>query len=305
LTLGSEVSAKAAAVTASIAGRLALGGNTRSFVVEDGALVDDLLVTASIADGGAAAGLLKQGAGRLILAGANTFSGATSVEAGALLVNGTLANSTVTVQPGARLGGTGSLRALTSTGGVIAPGASPGRLRVLGEVRFDAATTLLLELNGATAGTGHDQLAGGGQVSLGGCTLQLVPGFTPLGSEVFTLVANDSAWPTSGAFAGLPEGAEMPLGGQRFRLSYAAGSGNDVVLQPIPRPDLSIARAATGVWLSWPASFEGYLLESNADIGTVDWVAVPEPPILVGGRRQVQLLLEPGPLFFRLRRTDI
>jgi autotransporter-associated beta strand protein len=55
-------------------------------------------------------GITKKGAGKWILSGSNTYTGATSVEEGVLLVNGSLAaGSAVTVDSGAVFGGNGTV----------------------------------------------------------------------------------------------------------------------------------------------------------------------------------------------------
>jgi autotransporter-associated beta strand protein len=77
-------------------------------------------------DGGT--GLTKSGAGTWTLSGASTYTGATTVSGGGLIVNGTNASAT-TVQNGATLGGSGTLASATiQSGGTIAPGNSPGTL---------------------------------------------------------------------------------------------------------------------------------------------------------------------------------
>jgi outer membrane autotransporter protein len=68
-------------------------------------------------------GLDKLGLGTLILGGANTYTGVTTVSVGSLLVNGTQANSAVNVESGALLGGYGTTGSVTAlTGSTIAPG---------------------------------------------------------------------------------------------------------------------------------------------------------------------------------------
>lgn len=59
------------------------GGN-RTFNIGNGAAATDLKITAALLDGSGASGLVKTGAGTLALAGANTYSGNTAVNAGAL-----------------------------------------------------------------------------------------------------------------------------------------------------------------------------------------------------------------------------
>jgi autotransporter-associated beta strand protein len=64
----------------------------------------------------------KIGSGTLILTAANTYSGPTDVQEGTLGLRGSLA-STVTVEAGATIGGTGTIGALiANSGATIAPG---------------------------------------------------------------------------------------------------------------------------------------------------------------------------------------
>ena len=88
----------------------------------------------------------KAGSGTAILAGASTYSGATSVSGGHLYVNGSLGSSTVTVGSGATLGGNGSIfSAMISSGGSLAPGNSIDTLTV-GSVIFASGAYFDVEL---------------------------------------------------------------------------------------------------------------------------------------------------------------
>jgi autotransporter-associated beta strand protein len=76
---------------------------------------------------GSTGGLIKDGASTQILAGANTYDGATTVSGGTLLLNGdqSAANGATTVASGATLGGTGTSGAVTTTiqsGGTLTGG---------------------------------------------------------------------------------------------------------------------------------------------------------------------------------------
>lgn len=108
----------------------------------------------------------KTGAGRLSLdQGALGYTGAAVVKEGTLAVND-LFGGTVQVGAGARLEGTGSIASVwVREGGTLAPGASIGVLRIPGDLRFDAGSTLSVEV--APDGR-HDTLIVGGQATLAG-----------------------------------------------------------------------------------------------------------------------------------------
>jgi autotransporter-associated beta strand protein len=197
-------------------------------------------------------GLTKVGTGTLTLSGPNNYVGPTRIRAGTLLVTGLLSSS-VTVT-GGTLAGTGSVRGLTATGGVVSPGSSPGILRTDGPVVFQAGAAFVVELNGTTPGSSHDQLdvigASTGTVSLGGATLNASINFNAAPGDRFTIVRNAGSDPVQGTFAGLPEGAALAIGGQGFQISYHGGDGNDVMLTRVApctvRPNVRLPVEPTG-----------------------------------------------------------
>jgi autotransporter-associated beta strand protein len=102
LTLGGNVTAIASISTSSISGLLSLGGVTRTFSVGSGSASPDLLVSASITDGAASAGITKTGSGLMTLSGSNSFTGVVTIDGFVLLgndnalgANGSSTNGTV------------------------------------------------------------------------------------------------------------------------------------------------------------------------------------------------------------------
>jgi len=181
-----------------------------------------------IATGGS---LTKIGTGALTLSGANTYTGPTTVNAGKLIVDGSITNSATTVNSGGTLGGSGTTGSVTiNNGGVLSPGNSPGILHVQGNLSLALGATVLIELNGPGAGSQYDQIDVTGTVSLGDATLSLSLGFMPPSGTMFTIINNDLSDPVSGMFNGLPEGAMFAVSGESFTISYQSGDGNDVVL---------------------------------------------------------------------------
>jgi autotransporter-associated beta strand protein len=101
--------------------------------------------------------LEKVGSGKLTLTGTNTYSGATTVAAGLLTVDGSSYGSAHTVQSGATLGGSGTVGALVvETGATIAPGNSPGTLTVSGDAVWEAGGNYNWQLVDADGGAGAD-----------------------------------------------------------------------------------------------------------------------------------------------------
>jgi len=177
--------------------------------------------------------LIKAGAGTLVLAGNNTYTGTTNINAGLLRIDGSQPSSAVIVKAGGSLAGTGTVGAVqVQSGGALSPGASAGKLNT-GNIQYFSASIYLAELNGATAGPGYDQVNTIGTVSLGGGTLSVSLGFTPNVRESFTIINNDGADAVVGTFSGLAEGATFTINGMLFQITYAGGTGNDVVLTRI------------------------------------------------------------------------
>jgi hypothetical protein len=159
-------------------------------------------------------------------------------------VNGILSGSPVVqLRPGSVLGGTGQVQGISVfTGAQVSPGMSPGNLTAAGSVLLSSGT-LSIELNGLTPGTGYDRLTTAGTVTLGGA-LNVSLGFTPASSDTFTILNKTSAGAITGTFAGLSEGATFTAGGLPFQITYAGGTGNDVVLTRVPVPASNISSIA-------------------------------------------------------------
>ena len=161
---------------------------------------------------------------------------------GTTTVDGTLTGPTV-VQ-GGMLPGSGTIGALTQTGGTVSPGVAAGSL-TLGGNYSQTAGTLAVDLNGTAAGQ-FDQLKVTGTISLGGA-LAVTAGYAAAVGDTFTIIDNDGVDPVQGTFAGLADGASVTLGGKLFRVSYAGGTGR--LRQPAAARPRAPAAPAGRRWL--------------------------------------------------------
>lgn len=160
--------------------------------------------------------LAKTGASVWTLTGTTAFNGATTVDAGGLIVNGTLP-SVVTVN-GGYLGGTGTVGGIVvNNGGMVATGNSIGTLNVNGNVAFNAGSTFQVEIN---AGGQSDKIAATGTATLNGGTVQIVPlGAGFLANTQYTILTATGG--VNGTFATLTIAGSPLVSGQ---LSYDANN---------------------------------------------------------------------------------
>lgn len=144
------------------------------------------------------------GSGTTVLTGTNTYSGATNVNAGRLIVDGSLSGNTF-VNAGGTLGGSGTVGNLTvSSGGTLSPGNSPGILNVAGDFTLNAGSLTVMEIDGYTPGTQHDQVNVSGTARLDG-TLQLDFGFVPVNGDRFNLINAASVVPAGDPTTGFAD----------------------------------------------------------------------------------------------------
>lgn len=138
-------------------------------VIVDSNGFDSILSGVLSGDGG----LTKDGAGTIKLNNAETYSGETRVNAGSLIVNGSIASPVSFVGPAGLLGGNAVLGGNLVSSGSISPGDSgPGRLTVNGSYTQSNGATLQLEIGGL-AFVQHDLLQANGTAQLDG-TLQIL-----------------------------------------------------------------------------------------------------------------------------------
>ncbi len=165
---------------------------------------------------------MKTGAGDTVLSGINTYTGTTTVDAGTLSVNGSIASSSLTtVNLGGTLGGNGFVGDTLINGGVLAPGNSIGTLNVSGSLTMTAASTYLVQISGASS----DKTIVTGTATLAG-KVTVDPLARIAATTTYTIL---TAGTISGSFDTTTAGQQLRA--RNARLSYV---GNDVLLTVDP-----------------------------------------------------------------------
>jgi autotransporter-associated beta strand protein len=151
--------------TLTLTGGVVTAGNTVTF----GGAGNTTVATAAISGSG---GLIKDGTGTTTLSATNSYTGATNVNDGTLIVNGNISTSLSTsVASGATLGGSGTVGA-TTISGTHSPGTSPGIISHSSLTYEDGANVIWELVANSTAGrsTNFDGINLTGALTFNGAT---------------------------------------------------------------------------------------------------------------------------------------
>ena len=227
--------------------------------------------------------LTKQGAGTWVLTGNNSYTGATTVTAGALGFNNALtaaavAGTGVVNVNGGTLFGSGATPSgllTVASGASLTPGASlaagtthaatvgimtVGALTLTATAGAGSNFNVLLTNNGSTTGVGagltYSQLVANGAVALGG-NINLTLGNNLVVGDKFFVLLNSGT--TTGTFSNVT-GTSFTSGGDTFSINYAdtgdATAGNDVSLTvtavtAVPEPSAWVGATALCAVIGW------------------------------------------------------
>lgn len=287
-----DASGTAAGATLTLNGNLTAGSG---YTLALGGTNSAINTYAGTLGNGSNLALLKDGSTTWRLTGNNTYTGATTVQSGKLIVDGAIA-STATVQNGATLGGSGRVGSLVlDSGSTLAPGNSPGTLAVTGNATWSGGANYNWQVvapntNAAVqtgAGTSWDLLDVGGILMLSGLDS------TPFNLNLWSL--SGTGPDTAGTIPGWDASA-----GSTWLLARAAGgirlNGSALLSNTDYSGLFNINTAATngtGGWIgSLPSSFQVVTLGNTNNLylyAAPGSAAVPEP-----GQIAASLLLLAG-----------
>ncbi len=249
--------------------QLTRAGTFGATVTNNGATPSRLTIDGSVShtfsgnltNGTGGLGLTKQGNSVFTLSSTgNTYTGDTAVNAGTLLVTGSIFGSAVMVNNSGVLGGTGTTGAVTvNVGGTLAPGSGLGTLHT-GSLTMTSGSVFSIEIN--SGGGTSDVAAIAGDLNLAptnDAVLSIVDlGPIALSSGSFTVMTYTGAW-NGGLFTVggqvipdydpvlNPASTSFDVAGNAYRLDYnQAGS---VVLVAVPEPgSAALLLGGLGLW---------------------------------------------------------
>jgi autotransporter-associated beta strand protein len=228
-------------------------------------------------------GLTNSGTGTLTILTANDYTGNTTVNGGTLLVNGVLGVTTLTVNSGATLGGTGTILGPVTVqgGGTLNPGTSIGTLAISNDLVLVDGSTTTFEANMTTLAL--DKVVGLNSVTYGGTLNLVLSGRAIVASDTFKLFSATTVdnptlayHPYLGAFSTIVP-ATPPGTWLAWNTSTLAKDGTLRVVSTAP----SITTQITGnqLTISWPSQNIGALLQAQTNSISVglstNWFDVP------------------------------
>jgi autotransporter-associated beta strand protein len=233
-----------------------------------------LTLSGMVSDATTAASLTKAGAGKLVLSGTGSYSGATAITNGTLVMGDaaadTFATSGVTVSSGATLGGSGTIAgnlvlnaesALNAKdGGKLAPGNSPGVLTASGTTTVNTGSIFAWTIDTDTGSPGRGTEYAGlntTSVSGSGAVFQIVTGDSEGFADAFWTSSHnwDNIFKNAGGSANLVNDWSTVFS------SFAYSDGAN-----------PITNVGTYGSFSWTSSGS-----------TLTWTAVPEPTSALAG----------------------
>lgn len=239
--------------------------------------------------------LTKEGLSEWTLAGASSYTGATTVSNGTLRVTGAISNSPVTVV-GGTLSGTGYFGgAVAISGGTLEPGVSTNLSEVL-TINNDLTIngTALVQIGKSGATPVNDSVVGVTNITYGGTLVVTnVTGGTIVGGDAFVLFSASGT--KIGNFANII--VQPPVAGLTNTFDPATGTLT-FASTAVAAPTLNFTSSGGNLQFSWTGSFKLQSQTNTLSTGIGGpWFDYPG-----GGSSPVNVLVDPAQpsVFFRL-----
>ncbi len=288
-------------IPSSVATNNFFSGAAAAYVSNGGAIVDTTNINITISQpllANGSGGLTKLGSASLTLSGTNTYTGATAVSNGTLVVNGSIGTNAVVVS-GAALVGIGIINGpvTINTNATLILGSNDpfntGTLTVSNNVTlagnlFAKVNKSLVQSNDVVAVSGTLVNTGNGIVTISNAGPSLVVG------DVFQLFSEPVV---NGGRLSI---ASTPGTGLAWQNNLAVNGTVTVITPPVVTVNvLSTSLAGNQLTIQWPASYAGWILETQTNSLTGNnWVPVAGS----GSVNQVTVTINPanGSVFYRL-----
>lgn len=226
--------------------------------------------TISSAIGGSGS-VVKNNSSILVLSGANTFTGSTTINGGTLLVNGSLGGGAVKAVSG-QLSGNGTVGGAVTvqSGGTLSPGSGVGTLTVNNSVTLQAGGTTLMELSkGQNA---NDQLVVSGSLTCGGTLVVTNLSGSLVAGDTFKLF---QAGTITGSFG------SVSLPALSAGLGWSTANLSNGVIRVVQTTPTNVVwnLSGTNLMMSWPTDYTGWRLQIQTNpmgvgLGS-NWIDVP------------------------------
>ncbi len=232
-----------------------LSGNTLDLNSAGGGIVDNSASQINFSNGTIAGsgGIEQLGSGTLILNATGTHTGATTVDAGTLQVNGSIASAVTVnsgVNPGAMLSGTGAVGTTAIGRGTLEPGTPgnpTGTLTINGSLALSSVAGYVVDVNGTNASTTN---VNGAAALSGIVTAVAAPGSAASYSAADTYTILNATGGVSRTFFGL--GVSGSFGNLVPYLAYNTNNANNNVVMGLTGGTAWLGATETsGVGYQW------------------------------------------------------
>ncbi len=233
-------------------------------VLAGGAIIDSSTNTVTIPqpllDGGTGGGLVKLGAGVLVLSGTNTYTGLSTVSNGFLVVNGQIPGA-VRVKPGAALAGNGVVGGVVTVeaGGALGAGTSIGTLTLGASPVLGGYVVAEVDRNGGSPLADRIEVTGN-PIAYGG-TLAITNTGAPLEVNDTFKLFNATGYSGSFTLLSLTPGQNVTWDTANLTVNGTIRVASAAPTIPTTPTNITFGVTGNNLDLWWPTNYTGWRLE--------------------------------------------